>query len=80
MAAPRAGLVAHSAPWLIPSEKLWRWLRQDVLKLHRLADNWPPLRTHVNAFLDQFAQGSQALLRNVGLIGDGHLAYALCSA
>jgi hypothetical protein len=25
------------APWLNPIEKLWRWLRQDVLKLHRLA-------------------------------------------
>jgi hypothetical protein len=24
-----------SAPWLNPIEKLWRWLRQDVLKLHR---------------------------------------------
>jgi DDE superfamily endonuclease len=68
------------APWLNPIEKLWRWLRQDVLKLHRLADNWPTLRTHVNAFLDQFAQGSQALLHYVGLIGDGHLAYVLCSA
>lgn len=25
------------ALWLNPMEKLWRWLRQDVLKLHRLA-------------------------------------------
>jgi hypothetical protein len=22
------------APWLNPIEKLWRWLRQDVLKMH----------------------------------------------
>ena len=29
------------APWLNPIEKLWRWLRQDVLKLHRLAGDWP---------------------------------------
>ena len=28
------------APWLNPIEKLWRWLRQDVLKLHRLAGDW----------------------------------------
>jgi hypothetical protein len=68
------------APWLNPIEKLWRWLRRDVLKAHRLADDWPHLRQQVNAFLDQFAHGSPALLRSVGLVGDGHLAYALCSA
>jgi hypothetical protein len=68
------------APWLHPIDKLWRWLRRDVLKAHRLADGWPHLRQQVNAFLDQFAHGSPALLRSVGLVGDGHLAYALCSA
>jgi hypothetical protein len=69
-----------SAPWLHPIEKLWRWLRRDVLKAHRRADDWPHLRQQVNAFLDQFAHGSPALLRSVGVVGDGHLAYALCSA
>lgn len=68
------------APWLNPIEKLWRWLRQDVLQRHRVADDWHALRQRVNAFLDQFAHGSQALLRYVGLIGDGHLAYVLRSA
>lgn len=68
------------APWLNPIEKLWHWLRRDVLKAHRLADDWPLLRRHVNAFLDQFARGSPALLRYVGLVGDGHLAYVLRSA
>jgi transposase len=68
------------APWLNPIEKLWRWLRQDVLKLHRLADDWRTLRERVNAFLDQFAAGSQALLHYTGLVGDGHLAYVLRSA
>jgi DDE superfamily endonuclease len=67
------------APWLNPIEKLWRWLRRDVLKAHRLADDWQQLRLQVNAFLDQFAHGSPALLRYVGLIGDGHLAYVLSS-
>lgn len=47
------------APWLNPIEKLWRWLRQDVLKMHRLADDWQTLRRRVNMFLDQFAAGSQ---------------------
>ena len=65
------------APWLNPIEKLWRWLRQDVLKMHRLAGNWPSLRGRVNQFLGQFATGSQDLLRYVGLLGKGKLAQAL---
>jgi DDE superfamily endonuclease len=68
------------APWLPPREQLWRWLRQDVLKLHRLADDWRTLRECVNAFLEQCALGSPAVLRSTGLIGDGHLAYVLRSA
>jgi DDE superfamily endonuclease len=68
------------APWLNPIEKLWHWLRRDLLKGHRFADDWPQLRQQVNAFLDQFAHGSSALLRYVGLVGDGHLAYVLRSA
>lgn len=65
------------APWLNPIEKLWRWLRQDVLKRHRLADDWPELQRRVRAFLDQFAEGSHQLLQYVGLRGDGKLATAL---
>jgi transposase len=65
------------APWLNPIEKLWRWLRQDVLKLHRLAGDWSSLRERVNQFLGQFAAGSHDLLRYVGLKGKGKLAQAL---
>src|SRR5215475_8768068 len=64
------------APWLNPIEKLWRWLRQDVLKRHRLARDWSSLRERVNQFLGQFAAGSQDLLRYVGLTGKGKLAQA----
>jgi transposase len=67
------------AHWLNPIEKLWRWLRQDVLRLHQRADDWPMLLSQVHAFLDQFAQGSRDLLRYVGLLGDGKLATALRS-
>ncbi len=59
------------ASWLHPIEKLWRTLRQDVLHLHRLADNLAQVREGVAAFLDQFAQPgalSDALLRYVGLL------------
>jgi hypothetical protein len=62
------------APWLNPIEKLWRWLRQAVLKLHRLAEDWRAVRERVRQFLDQFAHGSQRLLEYVGLLGNGLLA------
>ena len=65
------------APWLNPAEKLWRWLREQVLTLHRLAGDWDALRERVNAFLDQFAKESHALLQYVGLAGEGKLAQAL---
>jgi transposase len=68
------------APWLNPIEKLWRWLRQEVLKMHRLAAQWSELRQRVNTFLDQFADGSSDLLRYVGLAGDGKLATAIQTA
>jgi hypothetical protein len=58
------------ASWLNPIEKLWRWLRQDVVHLHPWADAVPALRAAVDAFLAQFTAGSAAaadLLRYVGL-------------
>jgi transposase len=67
-------VVADVAPWLNPIEKLWRWLKEDVLKLHRLAGDWDALRQGVNAFLDQFANGSHALLHYVGLWSEGRIA------
>jgi putative transposase len=62
--------------WRNPIEKLWRWLKQDVLKQHRLAADWRALRQRVTAFLAQFAAGSHELLHYVGLLGDGKLAQA----
>jgi transposase len=62
------------APWLNPIEKLWRWLRQDVLKMHRWVEDWSQVKQRVHDFLDQFAQGSPDLLRYVGLVGKGKLA------
>jgi hypothetical protein len=53
---------------------LWRWLRQDVLRLHRLAEDWRAVRERVRQFLDQFAHGSPHLLEYVGLRGNGSLA------
>lgn len=56
------------APWLNPIEKLWRWLRQRVLHLHRLADDWDGLKQRVLDFMAQFAHGSQPLLHYTGLL------------
>jgi hypothetical protein len=65
------------APWLNPIEKLWRWLRQDVLKMHRLANDWDELQRRVKSFLNQFATGSQDLLHYVGLLGEGKMAQVI---
>jgi hypothetical protein len=55
------------ASWLNPIEKLWGWLKQDVLHLHCQSDDWPHLKTRVAEFLDQFMAPSPDLLRYVGL-------------
>jgi hypothetical protein len=65
------------SPWLNPIEKLWRWLRQDVLKRPRWVEDWPQVKQRVHDFLDQFAQSSPDLLRYVGLVGKGKLATVL---
>jgi hypothetical protein len=59
---------------------LWRWLRQDVLKMPRWGEDWPQVKHRVHDFLDQFAQGSPDLLRYVGLVGKGKLAPVLNSS
>jgi hypothetical protein len=55
------------ASWTNPIEKLWRKGRQEVLHLHRLANQLEELRQQMRSFLDQFAHGSPELLRYVGL-------------
>ncbi len=55
------------APWTNPIEKLWRKLKQDLLHLHRYADQLTELRRRVCAYLDSFASGSAQLIRYVGL-------------
>lgn len=55
------------ASWCNPIEKLWRQLRQELTHLHPWADDLARLRAEIDHFLDQFAAGSAALLRYVGL-------------
>jgi hypothetical protein len=68
------------APWTNPTEKLWRWLKQEVIHLHRLADDWPTLKQRVKDFLDRFRQPSFDLLRYIGLTPNSKLYGNLCSA
>lgn len=56
------------ASWLNPIEKLWRWLQQDILHLHRFSDDWLQLKQRVAEFLDQFQHSSTSLLRYTGLL------------
>jgi len=56
------------ASWLNPIEKLWRWLKQEVLHLHRCAHRLNDLRQLVLDFLDKFKTGSETLLHYVGLL------------
>lgn len=53
--------------WRNPIEKLWRWLKQDVIHMHLWADDWQCFQDEVRAFLAQFRQGSSRLLHYVGL-------------
>lgn len=56
------------SPWLNPIEKLWRWLKQHLIHLHRYADSFDVLKQHVLDFMRQFEHGSASLLRYVGLL------------
>jgi len=58
------------ASWANPIEKLWRWVRQTVIHLHRLSDDWSILKQRVQDFILTFRKGSNELLRYVGLFPD----------
>jgi len=58
------------ASWLNPIEKLWKWLKQHVLRMHHWAAQINQLRLAVTHFLDRFAQPSDAILRYTGLMSD----------
>jgi hypothetical protein len=68
------------ASWCNPIEKLWRWLKQEVLHLHRYADDWTQLKEKAHEFLAGFEQASQELLRYVGLTDNSKLYGAVLAA
>ena len=68
------------ASWCNPIEKLWRWLKQELVHLHRYADDWPKLKQKLSEFLARFRQGSAELLRYVGLTENSKLFGAVLAA
>ncbi len=58
------------ASWANPIEKLWRWVRQSIVHLHRLSDEWDELKQRIRDFILAFRKGSNELLRYVGLLPD----------
>ncbi len=68
------------ASWCNPIEKLWRWLKQELLHLHRYADDWQRLKQKIKEFLDRFQKGSKELLRYVGLTPNSKLYGAVLAA
>ena len=49
------------ACWLNPIEKLWRWLKQDLIHKHPFTDNVTGLKQAVDTWLSQFRDGSKQL-------------------
>jgi len=58
------------ASWANPIEKLWRWVRQSIIHLHRLSNEWAALKQRIHDFILPFREGSNELLRYVGLLPD----------
>lgn len=58
------------APWTNPVEDVWRALNADVLHHHGFGDDWDGLQAAVAGWLAGWADGSDALLRRVGLCPD----------
>lgn len=61
------------ASWCNPIEKLWRWLKQAVIHLHKKADQWDLLKEDVKMFLNRFEQESAELLKYIGLTENSKL-------
>ena len=61
------------ASWCNPIEKLWRWLKQAVIHLHKQADQWDVLKEQIKMFLNRFEQASAELLKYIGLTENSNL-------
>jgi hypothetical protein len=55
------------ASWLNPIEKLWKWLKKDLIHNHIYANDWTTFKELINTFLTQFDKANPQLLQFVGL-------------
>jgi hypothetical protein len=55
------------APWTNPIEKVWRKLRQEVLRMHDYGDDWAGLQAAVTEWLARAADDPDGLRRYTGL-------------
>ena len=55
------------ASWLNPIEKVWKWLKKDIIHNHSLANEWILLKELVYEFLQNFSEESPILLAFTGL-------------
>ena len=55
------------APWLNPTEKVWRRIHQQVTHAHPWSDDFREFRQHVRDHLALLSSGSEELLGYVGL-------------
>ena len=63
------------ASWLNPIEKLWRWLRQDILHDYDADSPFKELRLRVADWMDKFSQRSLDLLLYVGILTKEELLF-----
>ena len=68
------------ASWCNPIEKLWKHLKQKCLHLHRWSEVWDELKRRLREHLEQFKDGSEELLRYVGLTTNSKLYGAILAA
>jgi putative transposase len=55
------------APWTNPIEKVWRKLKQEILCMHKLSQDWTLLKERVHTFLKNYDRPAPDLLQYVGL-------------
>lgn len=78
LAAQQAGVTPLFLPtyasWLNPIEKLWRWLRQEVVHSHPHVNDLPRLRTDVSDWLALRSVPDPYTLYRTGLLSHAELA------
>lgn len=68
------------ASWLNPIEKLWKWLKKDLIHHHPFAQNFNQLKELVEDWLEKFSNPSNDLLSFTGLLKkDGIFSEAIFS-